>query len=307
MLGSILKCLAAVPGTVMSPLCRLFRIAYLPFIEDYEGLGNRIKAIANVWTLGYRRIITAWRVEGWVNMPYDSLFRMENCKMYSFSRGGYKVLRLLFRRFLPYGIFNEYTPFWAFLLPKRFCREKYQHFWSFSSVLVHSIDYRFNEIDEDIREYYRPFFENLFPSEDVLRRIKMVDMPEDVVTVQVRNTNSRNDAKDVCSIDTIFKAMDEYPATQTFFISTMKQAVSSMFHARYGKRVFELPDKNPASLIDAVADMWLLGRGREMIASPCSTFSEVAWWWGGARIPVRHLKGEYNQARRECDRDGIQA
>ena len=48
-------------------------------------------------------------------------------------------------------------------------------------------------------------------------------------------------------------------------------------------------------MIDAVADMWLLGRGREMIASPGSTFSEVAWWWSGARIPVKHLSPEYNQ------------
>ena len=48
-------------------------------------------------------------------------------------------------------------------------------------------------------------------------------------------------------------------------------------------------------MVDAVADMWILGHGREMIASPGSTFSEVAWWWSGARMKVKQLASEYNQ------------
>ena len=298
-----MRCFSVVLNVVMSPLCKLFRIAYLPFTGEYQGLGNRLKAIASVWTLGYRRILMAWRSDGWVDMPYDSLFQIKNCRICSFSSGGgYEILRVLFRRFLPTGIFCKYNPFWSFVLPKWFQREKYRHVWSFvpspPKKNIYSIDFRFDEIDEDIREYYRPFFANLMPSEEVWRRIRMMgELPEDIVTVQVRNTDSKADAKEVCSIETIFTVMDGYSVSQKFFISTMNQSISQKFHRRYGERVMELPHKNPKSLIDAVADMWLLGRGREMIVSPCSTFSEVAWWWSGARIPVKHLKSEYNQMK----------
>ena len=295
------KWISAVLCTVISSLCRRFHIAYLPFIEDYEGLGNRIKAMANVWTMGCRQIIMAWRVDGWVNMPFDSLFEMRDCNIHSYSGGGYRFFRFLFRRFLPNGIFCENKPFWSFHVPSQFQRDKYRHVWSFSPKETFSIDFRFNDIDEDIRAYFRPFFECLMPSEKVRRRIDEAAIPDDVVTVQVRNSGLSADAKDVCSIETFFAAMDRYAPDQFFFISTMNTSISKLFHEKYGERVLELPAKNPDSLIDAVADMWLLGHGREMIVSPKSTFSEVAWWWGGAEIPVCHLKSEYNQAiRREA-------
>lgn len=93
-----------------------------------------------------------------------------------------------------------------------------------------------------------------------------------------------------------FSNMEREAPDTLFFISAMNDEIASLFKARFKGRVIELPNKCYSSMVDAVADMWLLGHCAKMIVSPGSTFSEVAWWWGGAKIPVVHLKSEYNQA-----------
>lgn len=153
--------------------------------------------------------------------------------------------------------------------------------------VVYSIDFRFGEIQDELRDYYRQFFLKLKPSKKVACRIASLKLAEDIVAVQVRNTGINLDEKDVASVETIFMAMDTYPKSQRFFISAMNSDIASLFHKRYEGRCFELPQKDYTSMVDAVADMWHLGHCREMIASPCSTFSEVAWWWGGAMCPVK--------------------
>ena len=198
---------------------------------------------------------------------------------------------------MPDGVVDKLHPFWSFRLPKKLCRKRYKKEWSFAKGYpIYSIDCRFNDIDESCKRYYMPFFESLKPSRKVYERIREFgEGIEQLVGVQVRNTNLPTDQKDVSSIETIMAVMNEFDASTEFFVSAMNSEIQDLFSKRYGSRVRFLPHKDCSSMMDAVADMWLLGHCREMIASPGSTFSEVAWWWGGAEIHVRQLKAEYNQ------------
>ena len=94
--------------------------------------------------------------------------------------------------------------------------------------------------------------------------------------MQIRNTGIKADAKDVSSIETICAAMEREAPDTLFFISAMNDEIASLFKARFKGRVIELPNKCYSSMVDAVADMWLLGHSAKMIVSPGSTFSEVA-------------------------------
>ena len=79
----------------------------------------------------------------------------------------------------------------------------------------------------------------------------------------------------------------------------MKPEIAALFHSRYGDRLVELPRKNYSSMIDAVADMYLLGECEELVCSPNSSFSEVAYWWGlgrGHDAKVHMLNVEYRQS-----------
>lgn len=294
--------LSSIATAFLDVFCRLFRFAYIPYTRNWIGLGNRIKGLANFYALGYRRFVLMSNIHQWVTMPFKDLFEIEGCNVVEYTNAThilrYNVITMLFRRFVPTRIISEVQPFWSFIVPRRFYQQKYEHRRSFMpDKVVQSIDFRFGDIDEALRKYYRPFFEKLKPSKAVVERIQCLNLSKDVVSVQIRNTGIRADEKDVASIETIFKTMDAYSNEQYFFISAMNADIAQLFHERYGERCIELPNKNYASMVDAVADMWHLGHCRAMIASPISTFSEVAWWWGGAYIPVIHLKSECNQ----CD------
>lgn len=292
---SILSCLVSLMGHVWFGLKHE---AYLPLNGDWYGLGNRIKGLANFYQLGYRKFTILWNTKSWVTDSFDHLFVLSGCSVREFTStdGKYRLYAKTFRRFLPLGVVKEEAPFWSFILPKKYCRSEFKHKWSFSEKATYSVDFRFNKIPEDIRDLYRPFFRALQPSDAVKERIATCELQPNIVGVQIRNTGDKEDKKDVCSIETIYAAMEKEQEGTMFFISAMNAEISAMFKERFPGRVLELPNKQYKSMIDAVADMWLLGQCSKMIASPGSTFSEVAWWWGGAKIPVVHLKTEYNQA-----------
>lgn len=277
---------------------RFKAVAYLPFNGDWYGLGNRLKGIMNFYQLGYRKFILVWNTKSWVTDSFENLFELEGCQIAEYTSGSwlYRFYSIMFRRFFPLKVVTEETPFWSFILPTTLHKEEFRHRWSFSEKETYSIDFRFNDIPNDICEFYRPFFLALKPSVKVQERIDSVKLPNHVVGVQIRNTGICSDKKDVCSLETIFAAMEKESPITVFFISAMNSEISAVFKKRFGQRIVELPEKVYTSMVDAVADMYLLGRCSKMIASPGSTFSEVAWWWGGAQIPVVHLKAEFNQA-----------
>lgn len=63
------RMLVAIPTTILGVFCKTFRLAYIPYTQNWNGLGNRIKDLANFYALGYRRFILMSNVRQWVAMP----------------------------------------------------------------------------------------------------------------------------------------------------------------------------------------------------------------------------------------------
>lgn len=283
---------------IVNSLFRVARIAYIPYVGNYYGLGNRIKGLSNFYARGYRKFLMLWNTESWVTERWDRLFSLRGayvCAVYPGKTGCYALLRFVLRRFIPVGVVRDEVPFWSFALPPHLQREEMRHIWHFSRRPTYSIDWWFDRVPNDVREYYKPFFAALKPSRDVEERIRTCKVG-DAIGVQIRNTDLSEDKKDVASLESIFRLMETFPQNRKFFVSCMTEKVSKSVRARFGERVFELVDKDYSSMVDAVADMWLLGCCPEMIVSPESTFSEVAWWWGGCTSRVTMVGAEYNQS-----------
>lgn len=290
-----MKFLSGAVTAMVGWLFRAVRVAYIPYYADYYGLGNRIKGLANFYALGYRRFLVLWNTECWVTERWDCLFELRGTSVCVVHPGSvfYPLLKFFFRRFMPVGIVRDETPFWSFILPPPLQRDEFRHVWHFSEVPSYSVDWWFNRVPDDVRAYYREYFNALTPSSFVLNRIQGWHM--NAIGVQIRNTNLAADKKDVASIESIFRTMESFPQDRKFFVSCMTREVSKLLHERFGDRVVELENKDYSSMIDAVADMWILGHCPEMIVSPESTFSEVAWWWGGCQSRVTMVRAEYNQ------------
>lgn len=61
-------------SNLLTPLCRIGKVAYIPYNVDFMGLGNRLKGLANFYAFGSRRFFVLWRTEGWVTAPWRDLF-----------------------------------------------------------------------------------------------------------------------------------------------------------------------------------------------------------------------------------------
>jgi hypothetical protein len=109
---------------------------------------------------------------------------------------------------------------------------------------------------------------------------------KEYVSVHVRDNSQWRAANRGNDLNNFFEVLDKYPTDEVFFLASCDENVSLSFRKRYGKRIIELENKDVRSSIDAVTELFLLSRGKELIASYGSTFSEVAWWLSGADIKV---------------------
>lgn len=252
------------------------------------GIGNRLKFIANVYAQhGLDNTYLLWNNKGWVSLDFKELFI--NTSVHNFNSFGINK-----SRFVPLcsypgysDKYNDFNEFWRFYIPLDY-RELRKN-----DV---NIDFKYNSIPLSLIKRYKPFFMQLKPSRAVHLRMTPKVLSTDVC-VHIRNSDIENDNKDVSDLEMIKVAMRIYGKKQRFFISAMNSKIYNEFKKEFGDQVFELHDKKYSSMVDAVADMYLLGIGKELIASPGSTFSEVAWWLGGCKANVKMLEVAYQQKR----------
>ena len=256
---------------------------YVVMGNPMVGIGNRLIALANTYAwFGKENISLVWSMDSWVPSPFEDLFEMTDAP-------GFEVVSHKRNRWSRYLQLPQFPTsdwkWWQFWAPPK-VRSEFKE---------NSLRCLYDKTPEELIKLFLPFFKQLKPSVAVQKRIDECKLPTDVVCVQIRNTKGQGDIALVASPETFLKKMVEYRPEQKFFVSCMNAEMSKMVHNRFGDRVIELPNKNYKSMVDAVADMWLLGAGKELICQYPSTFGEVAWWWHGARTKVTGINFEYRQ------------
>ena len=241
--------------------------------ENHHGIGNRLKKMVSyIRYYKPRNLNLYWTASGWVSAKFLDLFELKISANVSEINN-----KNLINDNKEANPLFKYVRGWGLIVAKN----------DFKTVEPFSIDRQYNNIPKEIIDIYVPFFKAIRPSKQVLQRISTVKLNRNIVTVQVRN---HHDYKKWFGgnekLETFFRAMDKYPSNTLFFISAMSKEVASKFYERYPNRVFELPNKNYNSMIDAVADMYILGSTDETLCSYMSTFCEVGWWLNGANSKV---------------------
>lgn len=254
------------------PLATRNKILHLMYVEN-AGLGNRIKK-----TISYLRYYKPkhlniyWQSTGWVNARFSDLFTPE----WNITLTEYNSPYMIENFTYPQPLANHVSEYTLLVAANEF--KSGQH---------HFIDLQYNNIPPEIINLYLPYFRALKPSRAVQKRIDEVKLPSNAVAVQIRNApdwkkhfNINEDTQN------FFAAMDKYPANTIFYLSAMSKESAAPFYKRYPNRIIELPNKDYHSMIDATADMYLLGSTQQAIYQYGSTFSEVGWWLGGAKAKV---------------------
>ena len=94
------------------------------------------------------------------------------------------------------------------------------------------------------------------------------------------------------SLEKYFDEINKLPNNAKIYISTMNRKVSDSFKNKFGDRIVELENKDYSSMIDAVADLYIMSNASFAIYSYGSTFGELAFWLGGAKQKVTVVGSE---------------
>ncbi len=160
------------------------------------------------------------------------------------------------------------------------------------------IDLEYNRIPEAVKEAYRKYFCALKPSKIVQKRIDQLSLPEHYVGVHIRlNEEWRQwNRSNGSGVKQFVRRMKKYSKDTLFFLASCDEEVAEKIKREFPGRILELPQKDYIGDVDAIADLYLLAGGDSLIATFGSSFSEVAWWLGGAVADVE-VVGSYLQWR----------
>ena len=172
-------------------------------------------------------------------------------------------------------------------LPKDFKEDHYLSKTTCSSNGM-GIDFEYHRIPKSVRDSYIKCFNKLQLNPKIIEKVDEFSnshFDKNTVSIHVRTwIDCGQRRREFYKIENFFHLMDKYE-NEMFFISTDDHNVISEFQNRYGKnRIIFYP--YPEEYI-GIVDQLLLSRNSEFISSPCSTFSEVAWWFSNCKSNVK--------------------
>lgn len=163
------------------------------------------------------------------------------------------------------------------------------------------IDLEYERIPEAIRRTYAALFRGIAVQPHVAVRADdwaRANLDDDVIGVQVRTwrDDPRRERKyHKPAVRRLERLMNDARAARFFVVSDSDEAVAAL-QAQYGAaRILHFPRtttrrdswRSPDGVVEDFIDMLLLARTHTLFASYLSTFSEAAWWLGGATARVK--------------------
>lgn len=150
------------------------------------------------------------------------------------------------------------------------------------------IDLEYNRIPHNVREAYGRFFAALQPSKAVAERMAQIPKEASFVGVHIRLNQEWKEwnRSNGSGVNQFIRRMKKYPKDTIFFLASCDAEVAEKIKKAFPGRILELPEKDYLGDVDAIADLYLLSKSKKLIATFGSSFSEVAWWLGGANMPV---------------------
>jgi hypothetical protein len=283
------------------------------------GLGNRLKS----W-VSCMRLATDARVHWPVtkNMPaaFDDLFA-NDCAVATVPAGAqvYGSWRLAIlpgdEAHLPAGfatvgagahpVVRGLGKAWWSLTGKRGDRYRFMVFPKQHSRRSTRADARHIDLEyERIPTHFRALYAELFARITVRPAIAAAaaewaaaNFDDGVIGVQVRTWRDdprRHRKYHLPSLRRLERLLDAAPGARFLVVSDSDEVVP-MLADRYGaQRILAYPRTtpradswlSPAGIVEDLIDMLLLARTQRLFASYLSTFSEAAWWFGGAKARV---------------------
>jgi hypothetical protein len=163
------------------------------------------------------------------------------------------------------------------------------------------IDFEYGRIPEHFRDAYVPLFASVVPRAAIRERVETFarsHLDASIIGVQVRTWRDdprRHRKHHRPAIGRLRALVDAAGRDRRFFIVSDDDDVVPWFQelvgpgrvVAYARRTARRESwQTKEGMVEDLIDMLLLARCNELFASYLSTFSETAWWLGGARARV---------------------
>ena len=163
------------------------------------------------------------------------------------------------------------------------------------------IDLEYERIPEAVRERYRPLFARIRVRPDIVSAVdRFAGEHIDASTIGVQIRTWRDDPRRQAkyhrpSLERLHRLLSDAEKDSRFLVVSDDDEIIHGLASSYGAaRVVHYPRRtarsqswqSPEGVVEDLTDMLVLARTRRMFASYLSTFSEAAWWLGGARADV---------------------
>jgi hypothetical protein len=163
-----------------------------------------------------------------------------------------------------------------------------------------SIDLEYNRVPLELRKEFLKYTRKLTPhkkiTESVENFIKLHNW-KNVVGLHVRRTDFQytlDGRGKVSTDDKFFAEMEKILAknpSKKFFLATDSKETEKKFIARFGDKILIYPkkgwDKSSSEFTkEALIELLLLSKTSQILGTYLSTFTEMAWWFGGAKVKV---------------------
>jgi hypothetical protein len=287
---------------------------------ETAGLGNRLKSWMSAWRLDPQACVY-WPITP--NMPaaFSDLFE-NDCEVDSVPEGATEIRswRLavlpadeadLPKRFSPVN--STISPIWRGLgklawsvRGRRDDRYKYMIFPKTQSKRStrrdgRHVDLEYERIPESVRERYRPLFAGIRLRRDLLAATEDFAADNiDTSTIGVQIRTWRDDPRrhvkyHRTSLERLHRLIGGAARDRRLLVVSDDDGMVHEISRRYGRdRVIFYPRRTPRAqswqssrgVAEDLVDLLVLARTNQYFASYLSTFSEAAWWLGGARAEV---------------------
>lgn len=265
------------------------------------GLGNRVKGLISAMRLcklTNRKLLLYWENNQYLGCDFNDLFENE---IEQIDENQLKEIKekdaLIIRDVIKEGWeTHEYLIIdsWKFQflpgeIPEEFAKV-------YSSEKGANIDFEFDRVPEDIRNNLLTELTSLRPKKEIIDFVdKFVEdnRIRECIGLQIRRGDNRFtiDGREKVSSDEKFVKVIESLPSERFYLSTDGYETLLSLKEKFGDKIVAYPEheikrKEKESVINGFKAMLILSKTKHLYGSYLSTFSEMAWWFSGCKVPI---------------------